>query len=151
MKCTEISEQLMDVASGVPAELPVEQHLRACAACSERLESLRATLTLLDEWQAPEPSPYFDSRLGARLREEAAQRQGWLAWLRKPALAGAMAALLAVGSLLYIGHPEELAQVQPPTASAVGDLQVLDRNHDLLANFDLLDDLSVDEGPSSSQ
>ena len=150
MKCTEISEQLMDVASGMPIEPQVEGHLRACAACSERLESLRGTLTLLDEWQAPEPSPYFDSRLGARLREEAAQRHGWLSWLRKPALAAAMAALFAVGSLLYIGHPQELAQVQP-SASAVGDLQVLDRNHDLLTNFDLLDDLSVDEGQNTNR
>ena len=27
-------------------------------------------MALLDEWQAPEPSPYFDVRLNARLREE---------------------------------------------------------------------------------
>jgi predicted anti-sigma-YlaC factor YlaD len=145
MKCTEIGEQLVDVACGMAAKPQVEMHLRACAACAECLESLRGTLRLLDEWQAPEPSPYFDSRLRVRLCEEAARRHSWLAWLRKPTLAAAMAALLAVGSLLYVGHPEELAQVQP-SGSAVGDLQALDRDHDLFANFDLLDNLSVDEG-----
>ena len=150
MKCTEINELLLDVASGMAPEPQLEEHLHACAACSERLASLRSTLTLLDQWEAPEPSPYFDSRLGARLREEAAQHHGWLVWLRKPALAAAMAVLLALGSLLYVGHPEQLAQVQPPS-DAVSDLQTLDRNHDMLANFDLLDDLSADEGPNASR
>jgi hypothetical protein len=146
MKCTEIGEQLMDVAAGVAVEPQVEMHLRACAACAERLESLRRTMTLLDEWQAPEPSLYFDSRLGARLREEAAHPRSWLVWLRKPALAAAMALLLAIGSLLYTGRGhEELSQVQPP-GTPVGDLQVLDRNHDIFSNFDLLDDLSPNDG-----
>ena len=146
MKCTEIGEQLMDAAAGVAVEPQVEMHLQACAASAERLESLRRTMTLLDEWQAPEPSPYFDSRLGARLREEVAHRRSWLVWLRKPALAAAMALLLAIGSLLYTGRGhEELSQVQPP-GTPVGDLQVLDRNHDIFSNFDLLDDLSPNDG-----
>ena len=146
MKCTEIGEQLMDVAAGLEVESPVAEHLRTCAACTERLESLQRTMTLLDEWQAPEPSPYFDSRLGARLREQEAQPRSWLMWLRKPALAAAMALLLTIGSLLYTGRGhEELSQVQPP-GTPVGDLQVLDRNHDIFNNFDLLDDLAPDEG-----
>ena len=33
---------------------------------------MRATMALLDTWKAPEPSPYFMTRLGARLREERA-------------------------------------------------------------------------------
>jgi len=67
-------------------------------------------------------------------------------WLRKPALAAAMALLLTIGSLLYTGRGhEELSQVQPP-GTPVGDLQVLDRNHDIFNNFDLLDDLAPDEG-----
>jgi predicted anti-sigma-YlaC factor YlaD len=146
MKCTGMSEHLMDVAAGLPAEPQVVEHLHACPACAEKLKSLRSTMTLLDEWQAPEPSPYFDTRLQARLREEAAHSHGWLQWLRKPALAGAMAALLLVGTLLYIpiGNnaiaPPPMAP--PPAGTAVADLQDLDKNYDLFANFDLLDDLS---------
>ena len=85
MKCTDIGEQLMDMAMGLPAEMQVEAHVHACPACAGRLESLRQTMTLLDEWQAPEPSPYFDSRLGARLREQGARPRGWFIWLKKPA------------------------------------------------------------------
>ena len=38
--------------------------------CAGKLEEFRQTMTLLDEWQTPEPSPYFDMRLQARLREK---------------------------------------------------------------------------------
>jgi len=49
-------------------------------------------MALLDEWQAPEPSPVFDTRLQARLREEQSrQPASWWAWIRRPALAGALA------------------------------------------------------------
>jgi hypothetical protein len=59
-----------------------------------------------------------------------------------------MAALLVLGGLLMApSHdaepPETVVLAQPGTA--VGDLQSLDKNHDLLANFDLLDDLSANE------
>ena len=148
MKCMEMGEYLMDLAAGIPAKSQVEEHLHSCPACAEHLESLRNTMTLLDEWEAPEPSPYFDVRLNARLREETARSRGWLAWFRKPALAAAMVALLVLGGLLYTG-PTEVKSPPPTTAqalpgTAVGDLQILDKNHELLADFDLLDD--VDNG-----
>ncbi len=46
-------------------------------------------MSLLDEWQAPEPSPYFDVRLNARLREEAATAKQPAGWLQVAAQAGA--------------------------------------------------------------
>ena len=103
-------------------------------------------MALLEEWRAPEPSPYFETRLKVRLREEAARPPGWLAWLRKPALAAAMAALLVVGGLLYSpDHKAEAPPVPAQPGTAVGDLQELDRNHELFANFDLLDDIAADQ------
>lgn len=144
MKCNEINDQLMDVASGVPVDDAVTAHLATCAQCGQRLQALRQTMSLLDEWEAPEPSPYFDTRLQARLREETARPQGIFAWLRRPVLAGTMAVLMAAAiATFYHGTGSSgvpgLAQAQPGTA--VGDLQTLDKNHDLYANFDVLDDL----------
>lgn len=149
MNCKEMGEHLMDVAAGAPPEPQVETHLRTCAACMENLEQMRLTMALLDKWKAPEPSPYFDVRLRARLREEAARPHGWLQWFRKPVLAAAMAALLVLGGTLittgnYPQLPGTAAQIQP--GAAVDDLQDLDKNDDLFANFDLLDDL----GPTSN-
>ena len=63
-----------DLAAGLDAVTPeVSQHIQGCAGCAEKLTEFRQTMALLDEWQAPEPSPYFDVRLRARLREEAAR------------------------------------------------------------------------------
>src|SRR5258708_15397994 len=90
MKCTEIRELLPDLAAGLTAAAvpEVNQHLRSCADCTGMLEEFRRTMALLDEWQAPEPSSYFDVRLRARLREEAAKQPArWRAWARRPAMA----------------------------------------------------------------
>src|SRR5712692_8256755 len=99
MKCTEINELLPDLAAGLSAAAPeVNDHLRSCVACTGTLAEFRKTMALLDEWQAPEPSPYFDVRLQARLREEAAkQPAGWWAWARRPAMLLALAVAIVAG------------------------------------------------------
>ncbi len=114
-------------------------------------------MALLDEWKAPEVSPYFDSRLRARMREEVAAPQGWWAALKSPGFLRPVAGLafvlvLAVGAGLYnlsnpavgpaVTPPQQTAQLKPAEGSAVADLQALDKNEDVLANFDLLDDLA---------
>ena len=152
MKCNEIRELLPDLAAGVIAAGPeVNDHLRSCTGCGETLEDFRNTMALLDEWQAPEPSQYFDTRLKARLREEAAsQPVSWLAWLRRPVLSVSLAIALVAGTtfmLVHNGRKQVATAVTPGTA--VSDLQVLDNNHDLLSDTDpdsaasLLDDLQV--------
>jgi predicted anti-sigma-YlaC factor YlaD len=152
MKCNEIRELLPDLAAGlVVAEPEVNNHLRSCSDCAGTLAEFQKTMALLDEWVAPEPSPYFDTRLHARLREEAAkQPSSWLLRLRRPALAMSLAAIVAVGATVtrlehkkFNNHPGPIATVDPGTA--VGDLQALDQNHDVYSDSDLLDDLQVQE------
>jgi hypothetical protein len=153
MKCNEIRELLPDLAAGFTAPgIDVNDHLRSCADCAGTLSEFRKTMALLDEWQAPEPSPYFDTRLQARLREEAAKQPvSWLAWLRRPAIAVSMAVALVVGTTLFIEHKGGTVADRGPVTpgTAVSDLQVLDVNHDVLSDSDpdsaasLLDDLQV--------
>src|SRR5438270_11921724 len=104
MKCTDIREQLPDLAAGLASATPaVNGHLSSCADCAATLAEFRKTMALLDEWQAPEPSPYFDTRLHARLREEAAKApRSWFAWIQRPAIAVSIAVLLVAGTTLYI-------------------------------------------------
>ena len=153
MNCERFRDQMLDALQGTaPAEL--EEHARACGACDQELKALRQTSALLEEWPAPEVSPYFDTRLRARLREQAAAPVGWWAWLRKPALAATFAIFLAVGvGLLDLSKPQtEVPQstvaVSPqPKAhrgTAVADLQTLDQDQELYANFDLLDEIPVE-------
>jgi predicted anti-sigma-YlaC factor YlaD len=153
MKCNEIHQLLPDLAAGFTAPgIEVNDHLRSCTECAETLNEFRKTMALLDEWPAPEPSPYFDTRLQARLREEAAKQPvTWLAWLRRPAIAVSMAVALVAGTTLFIEHKggSGAVPVQVTPGTAVSDLQVLDVNHDVLSDSDpdsaasLLDDLQV--------
>lgn len=153
MNCEQVREHLLKLAGKDAAPIPaVEEHLHECRQCAAELASLRQTMALLEEWTAPEPSPYFDVRLRARLREEAERPASWWAWTRKPALAAALVLLVAAGVSLFRGGarleptvaPRPVAAVvSAPPGTAVGDLQALDKDEDLYANFDMLDDLAV--------
>ncbi|HUK43128.1 MAG TPA: hypothetical protein VLW48_01670 [Candidatus Bathyarchaeia archaeon] len=159
MTCEKLRPELMEaVLSGPEALSPqAQEHLRGCAACANELASFGETMALLDEWQAPEPSPYFNSRLMARVREgTAASAPGWLAWLRRPVLAIAAAALIALGAgLLEFDHFNQerntlatndgVVRTVSAPGTAVGDLQYLDKNADLFSEFDALDGQSSTE------
>jgi anti-sigma factor RsiW len=161
MKCQQIRELMPDLAAGLSAATPeTDKHLQACTECTRQLEEMRKTMALLDEWQAPEPSPYFDVRLRARLREEAAKPagSGWRQWFRKPALAASLTVLIVVSATLVRDERGRLAASQSASVvditatpgTAVGDLQALDKNHDLYSDFDVLDDLQVQQNVTAN-
>jgi len=159
MKCEEIREVIPDLASSRIEMTPeIGGHLENCNGCAGKLEEFRQMMALLDEWKTPEPSPYFDVRLQARLREEMAKPPaGWLAWWQRPALAAAVTVLMGIGLGLFFTrdgniYKPDVSQVavvesqsmqSPEPGTAVSDLQALDKNHDLYSDFDLLDDLEV--------
>src|SRR5258707_6527349 len=101
MNCKQIDELLPDLAAGMDDSTPeVEKHIASCNDCAAHLRDLQKTMALLDEWRAPEPSPYFDTRLRARLREEMARpAAGWGSWMRRPAWAMFLAAVVFAGAL----------------------------------------------------
>lgn len=163
MNCNRIQEQLPDLAAGMAPGIPeVEAHITSCAACATKLQEMRQTMALLDEWQVPEPSPYFDTRVKALVREEMARpAPGWLHWLRRPVLVLSMALAFLAGMALVLGRsylvqteaintkpPEMTVPIEPGTA--VGDLEALEKNHELYADFDILDELQVqDDGTAN--
>jgi hypothetical protein len=146
MKCEKIREEMFDLMMAEEALAPeVQTHLNGCAACSAELNSMKQTMLLLDEWQAPEPSPYFNTRLNALVREEkakAAQKHSWISdWFRRPVLTAAAAVALVVGAGVYAGvqnmHHQDVVVAGDP---AVKDLQTLDKDQEVIANFAALDD-----------
>jgi hypothetical protein len=157
MKCEEIRERMPDVAAGF-SEFTLEEgkHIENCVGCAEQLKAMRATMSLLDEWRAPDSSPYFDVRLQACLREEISRPQaGWRQWFRRPALAAALTVLMGVGVGLFltqsqgIYHPTTDASISDTFAlepgTAVSDLQSLENNHEMYTDFELLDDLDLQQ------
>ena len=101
---------------------------------------MRKTMALLDEWESPEPSPYFLTRLRAHVKEEQQKAPALMfGWLRRPILAAALATVLAAGGVGY-----RLFMSTPPPADneAVADIESLDKNHDLIIDTDLVNELT---------
>jgi hypothetical protein len=153
-----LADLLLDPAAA-PAE--VRKHVAECEGCRRELDELRATMGLMDAWKAPEPSPYFFTRLNARMREErAAQPAGWLARLRalfvygprmhaRPLAAMAMTVVLLVGGGAYLSISDLL---QPPQQASAGnpavvhDLQTLENNSQVLDTLESLSAPSDNDG-----
>jgi len=139
-----------------PASAKVQAHVAECERCQGELEELKATMQVLDDWQAPAPSPYFLTRLGARMREERdAPPAGWLAGtiarLRatvaygpglhvRPLAAVALTVMLLVGGGTYLGVTDWMQPAQPANqnAAVVHDLQTLDSNAQVLDQMEAL-------------
>ena len=161
---TELKKMLPDLLldpERVPAE--VRAHVEQCADCRRELAALEATMTVLDGWEDVEPSPFFDARMAARMREERnAPPAGWLARMRarlemgsnrhlRPLVVGALALALMIGGGTYAGlEGFNSSPKATPTATSpiVRDLQSLDENSQLFQQMDMLDqpDNSVDTG-----
>src|SRR5271166_2035480 len=150
MTCRKIESNVADLLLAPDSvSAAVKAHVEACADCSRELTELRTTMSFLDEWQAPEPSPFFDTRLGARLREErAAAPAGLFERIRarmlfgsnmhlRPIAATALTVALAVGGATYAGFVELGHKTQ--MSATVGDLQSLDKNQQLFQQLDTLD------------
>jgi hypothetical protein len=66
-------------------------------------------------------------------------------------LAAALTVLLGVGVGLYVGkgrisdQGQPVAEVDPGPGTAVSDLQALENNHDMYSDFEMLDDLAVQQ------
>jgi len=139
-----------------PATAKVQAHVAECERCQGELAELKATMQMLDAWKAPAPSPYFLTRLGARMREEReAPQAGWLAGaiarLRatvaygpglhvRPLAAVALTVMLLVGGGTYLGVTDWMQPAQPAAqnAAVVHDLQTLDSNAQVLDQMEAL-------------
>ncbi len=117
MKCNDVRENLIELLTGGQADPQVTAHLSQCSACTQELASMRKTMAL-----------------------EKAPAAKWVAWLRRPVLAVSLATAVAAGGLLY-----RLTVATPPDngpGNAVADIESLDKNHDLILDSDLVNELT---------
>jgi hypothetical protein len=158
--CTGMESKLADLLldpERVPAK--VQAHVDGCESCREELAELRATMALLDTWESPEPSPYFLSKLDARMREERATAPAsWLERMRarltygpsmhvRPLAAMALAIVLLVGGGTYLGVTDVDQSTTPPgQAAVVHDLQTLDSNAQLLDQLEAMSTTNNENG-----
>jgi hypothetical protein len=154
MICREVKTNLPDLLlapKSVPAA--VRAHVESCAECAKELRSLEATMALMDTWEAPEVTPYFDTRMGVLLRDEQqAAPAGWLERMRarllfgnrvnmRPLMAAAMGLVVAAGVGTYAGFGG-FSPTKPPVVQAspvIRDLQSLDDNAQMYQQLNSLD------------
>jgi anti-sigma factor RsiW len=152
-----LPDLLLDPAT--PKNATARGHIATCRDCARELAALEATMSLLDIWEVPEVSLYFDQKLSVRLREEqAAPAPGWFEKLKtrlllntgrqfRPALAGAMALLLIAGGgglgiSTFWSHSRTVQM-----SATINDLQILDKNQQALQQ---MDQLLQDDAPATS-
>jgi anti-sigma factor RsiW len=157
MICRNVKANLADLLldpESVSAE--VRSHVSECAACRQELASLEATMSLMDAWDAPEPSQYFDSKLAVRLREEKrAEPAGLLERTRarmlfgsnthlRPIAVGALALLIIIGGGTYADLMTSHSATPAKTSATVEDLKSLDDNAQVFQQLNSLD--QTDQG-----
>ena len=155
---TRLAELLLDPES---APATVKDHVAGCAGCRSELDELRATMSAMDAWEAPEPNPYFMTRFQARFNEEKARPAGFFEKLRarlmygpqmhtRPLVAMALTMVLLLGGGTYLDIYWQSASPArgPVNTAVVHDLQTLDNNAQLL---DQLENISSDDNGPTAQ
>jgi hypothetical protein len=151
MTCPEMSKNMVELLmESRPLTDEARKHIAECAGCSDEMAAMEKTWKLLDEWQAPEPSAFFDAKLYARLRTEQTtapasffeRAKAWLLYSSNLQMrqlgAGALAAVLVIcgGTFALLDHQQApLAQ----TSATVSDLQSYDGNAQLFQQLNALD------------
>lgn len=162
--CTGMESKLADLLLD-PAQAPakVHAHVADCEDCQRELKELKATMGLLDAWVAPEPNPFFMTRMQARLRQEReAAPTGWLARKiagfradlkygsrlhARPLAAMALTIMLLLGGGAYLDLAVWNQPDKPgPNAAAVHDLQTIDNNAQVLDQMEALTSTDSDNG-----
>ena len=162
MICRNVKSKMPDLLldpTSVSAD--ARAHVESCAECARELHELEATMALMDAWDAPELSPYFDGRMGAMLREE--QRNPPASWLERmrarlmfgdkmnlrPMAAAALALMIAVGGGMYGVFTDHAPQTPPQQSQVIRDLQSLDENAQVFQQLNSMDE-QQDAGDSGS-
>lgn len=161
MNCRSVKSKMPDLLlAPESAAADVRAHVASCAECAKELRELEATMSLMDAWEAPEVSPYFDGRMQVLLREEKeAEPAGWWECVRarfaygnkmsmRPLAAAALALVLAVGGGLYEGVTAHRIQPQQGASPVIRDLQSLDDNAQVFQQMSSMDQ-QQDDGSSS--
>jgi anti-sigma factor RsiW len=164
MKCKELETYAIAFLDGklTPSERAgVEGHLAVCPACRERVQGFSSVMGLLGEWPAIQPSPFFHTRLAARLQEEPASQSWWQSlWQQdvalppaRPVFAVALVVVMVVATVVLQYSPAPLDPQQSGAtpgvtlASAADDLPLyqelpLLEDYEVLRNFEVLQVLS---------
>ncbi len=126
MTCKEMENLLAGLVDGALSEEErhrVEAHLRTCETCRKALADLENADRLVKRMEEVAPPPWLKTRVMARVREEAQQRQGFLRklfyplYIKVPIQALATVLIAVVAWNVYKAGEPEFRQAAPPSAA----------------------------------
>jgi hypothetical protein len=126
MICRDIEQRLPSYLEGdLPADDKkiVADHLASCPGCSRALEGLKKTQEILRNLDEVEPPPFFEQRIVARIREDAAPK-GFLRRflfplrIRIPIQVAATVAVAFIAYHIYRQSAPEITQLPPSAGNA---------------------------------
>jgi Putative zinc-finger len=149
----------------------VRLHLAKCSECRQVVEEYRQLDLVLNDWTAPEPSPWFDAHVRARMAASGKEKSGFLGFGKvRTQVVGVLSVVLIVAGFIAIHQRQmqkastsiagpavpQMNQTTPQYAGAT-EVQVqslpaeeelkMDENlsvledYDMLANFEVLSEL----------
>ena len=168
MNCKHLEQDAIAFLDGKlapTARRAVEEHLAGCASCRERIQGFSSVMGLLGDWHDIQPSPFFQTRLAARLQEEPVSQSWWqtlwqdeveppLRPAARPVFAVALGVVMIVATVVLQYSPAPLDSEQSGATPGVTlasasaddlplyqDLPLLE-DYEVLRNFEVLQVLS---------
>jgi Putative zinc-finger/Predicted integral membrane protein (DUF2275) len=123
MTCQDIEQNLpayLEDTLSPDEKKSVADHLAACPRCSRALADLKKAQELLRGLDEVEPPPFFEQRIMARIRQEAASKPGFLRKsffplrIRVPIQILSTIAVAFIAYHVYQQGAQEMKQVAPP-------------------------------------
>jgi predicted anti-sigma-YlaC factor YlaD len=95
----------------------LDEHLQKCPLCSAAQEEYKVILNTLKERDFPEPKPYFEERLKAKLKERKAS-EPWTVWKRWGirTIPVSLVLILLFGAAILLLSPQEGAELSQSEA-----------------------------------
>jgi len=134
MTCKEIEDLLPGMIDGALPETEkkrIEAHLETCASCRKAFADLRMSDERVKSLEEVEPPPWLKTRVMARVREEAGQKEGFLKkffyplHIKVPIQALATVLIAVVAWNVYKTGDTEFRQMAPPLTTVREVPQVL--------------------------
>jgi hypothetical protein len=126
MTCKEIEDLLPGMIDGALPETEkkrIEAHLETCVSCRKAFADLRMSDERVKSLEEVEPPPWLKTRVMARVREEAGQKEGFLRrffyplHIKVPIQALATVLIAVVAWNVYKTGEPEFRQMAPPSAA----------------------------------
>jgi len=94
----------------------VRRHLAGCAPCARAAEEYRSLDAALDGWTVPEPSPWFDAKVRARVAGSAQKDPGFFGFARLRMLVAGLAAVVLIVAAVVVFHHHPVVENHQPAA-----------------------------------